>query len=34
MIIEVIYALYEGVEGVSIIDASLKLRANHPMGPL
>lgn len=34
MINEAIYALYEGVGGVASIDASLKLGANHPMGPL
>lgn len=34
MINEAIYALYEGVGGVESIDTSLKLGANHPMGPL
>lgn len=34
MINEAVYALYEGVGGVASIDASLKLGANHPMGPL
>ncbi len=33
MINEAIYALYEGVGSVSAIDKSLKLGANHPMGP-
>ena len=31
---EAVYALYEGVGSVSAIDISLKLGANHPMGPL
>jgi len=34
MINEAVYALYEGVGGVEAIDTSLKLGANHPMGPL
>lgn len=34
MINEAIYTLYEGVGGVESIDTSLKLGANHPMGPL
>ena len=34
MINEAVYALYEGVGGVLSIDTSLKLGANHPMGPL
>jgi 3-hydroxybutyryl-CoA dehydrogenase len=34
MINEAIYALYEGVGGVTGIDTALKLGANHPMGPL
>jgi 3-hydroxybutyryl-CoA dehydrogenase len=34
MINEAIYALYEGVGNVESIDTSLKLGANHPMGPL
>jgi len=34
MINEAIYTLYEGVGSVSSIDTSLKLGANHPMGPL
>jgi 3-hydroxybutyryl-CoA dehydrogenase len=34
MINEAVYALYEGVGSVSAIDTSLKLGANHPMGPL
>jgi len=34
MINEAVYALYEGVGSVSSIDISLKLGANHPMGPL
>ncbi len=34
MINEAIYTLYEGVGGVKSIDTSLKLGANHPMGPL
>lgn len=34
MINEAVYALYEGVGGVESIDASMKLGANHPMGPL
>jgi 3-hydroxybutyryl-CoA dehydrogenase len=34
MINEAVYALYEGVGSVSGIDTSMKLGANHPMGPL
>ena len=34
MINEAVYALYEGVGSVSGIDISMKLGANHPMGPL
>ncbi|MEM9850382.1 MAG: 3-hydroxybutyryl-CoA dehydrogenase [Pseudomonadota bacterium] len=34
MINEAIYTLYEGVGNVRSIDTSLKLGANHPMGPL
>jgi 3-hydroxybutyryl-CoA dehydrogenase len=34
MINEAVYALYEGVGSVESIDRSLKLGANHPMGPL
>ncbi|WP_282182938.1 3-hydroxybutyryl-CoA dehydrogenase [Aliiroseovarius marinus] len=34
MINEACYALYEGVGSVASIDASMKLGANHPMGPL
>ncbi len=34
MINEAVYALYEGVGSVSAIDTSLRLGANHPMGPL
>ena len=34
MINEAIYTLYEGVGTVMSIDTSLKLGANHPMGPL
>ncbi len=34
MINEAIYTLYEGVGSVLSIDTSLKLGANHPMGPL
>ncbi|MER2510077.1 3-hydroxybutyryl-CoA dehydrogenase [Amaricoccus sp.] len=34
MINEAVYTLYEGVGSVSSIDVSLKLGANHPMGPL
>ncbi|MBC7153882.1 MAG: 3-hydroxybutyryl-CoA dehydrogenase [Rhodobacteraceae bacterium] len=34
MINEAVYALYEGVGNVRSIDTSLKLGANHPMGPL
>nr|WP_216366857.1 3-hydroxybutyryl-CoA dehydrogenase [Halovulum dunhuangense] len=33
MINEAIYTLYEGVGSVQSIDTSLKLGANHPMGP-
>jgi 3-hydroxybutyryl-CoA dehydrogenase len=34
MINEAVYTLYEGVGNVRSIDRSLKLGANHPMGPL
>ena len=34
MINEAVYTLYEGVGSVQSIDSSLKLGANHPMGPL
>jgi 3-hydroxybutyryl-CoA dehydrogenase len=34
MINEAVYVLYEGVGSVTSIDESLKLGANHPMGPL
>ncbi len=34
MINEAIYTLYEGVGSVQSIDTSMKLGANHPMGPL
>ena len=34
MINEAVYALYEGVGNVKSIDTSMKLGANHPMGPL
>jgi len=34
MINEAVYTLYEGVGNVRSIDKSLKLGANHPMGPL
>ena len=34
MINEAVYSLYEGVGSVKSIDESLKLGANHPMGPL
>ncbi|MCY4447001.1 MAG: 3-hydroxybutyryl-CoA dehydrogenase [Rhodobacteraceae bacterium] len=34
MINEAIYALYEGVGNVESIDKSMRLGANHPMGPL
>ena len=34
MINEAVYTLYEGVGSVHSIDMSLKLGANHPMGPL
>lgn len=33
MINEAVYTLYEGVGSVQSIDSSLKLGANHPMGP-
>ena len=33
MINEAVYALYEGVGSVQSIDTSMKLGANHPMGP-
>ena len=34
MINESVYALYEGVGSVLAIDTSMRLGANHPMGPL
>ena len=34
MINEAVYTLYEGVGNVQSIDESMKLGANHPMGPL
>ena len=34
MINEAVYTLYEGVGSVEAIDASMKLGAHHPMGPL
>ena len=34
MINESVYALYEGVGSVAAIDTSMRLGANHPMGPL
>ena len=34
MINEAVYTLYEGVGTVQSIDTSMKLGANHPMGPL
>ena len=34
MINEAVYTLYEGVGSVQAIDQSMKLGANHPMGPL
>jgi len=34
MINEAVYALYEGVGSVASIDTSMRLGANHPMGPL
>ena len=34
MINEAIYVLYEGVGSVEAIDTSMRLGANHPMGPL
>ena len=34
MINEAVYTLYEGVGSVKSIDESLKLGANHPMGPM
>ncbi len=34
MINEAVYTLYEGVGNVNSIDSSMKLGANHPMGPL
>lgn len=34
MINEAIYSLYEGVGNVANIDQSMRLGANHPMGPL
>jgi 3-hydroxybutyryl-CoA dehydrogenase len=34
MINEAVYALYEGVGSIAAIDTSMRLGANHPMGPL
>ena len=34
MINEAVYTLYEGVGNVDAIDTSMRLGANHPMGPL
>ena len=34
MINEAVYTIYEGVGNVQSIDSSMKLGANHPMGPL
>ena len=34
MINEAVYTLYEGVGSVQSIDSSMRLGANHPMGPL
>ncbi len=34
MINEAVYTLYEGVGSVDAIDTSMRLGANHPMGPL
>ena len=34
MINEAVYTLYEGVGTIAAIDTTLKLGANHPMGPL
>ena len=34
MINEAVYTLYEGVGSVEAIDASMRLGAHHPMGPL
>jgi 3-hydroxybutyryl-CoA dehydrogenase len=34
MINEAVYTLYEGVGNVEAIDQSMRLGANHPMGPL
>ena len=34
MINEAVYVLYEGVGSVNSIDSSMRLGANHPMGPL
>ncbi|MBF0106600.1 MAG: 3-hydroxybutyryl-CoA dehydrogenase [Deltaproteobacteria bacterium] len=34
MINEAVYALYEGVADAQTIDTTMKLGANHPMGPL
>ncbi|GGX44957.1 3-hydroxyacyl-CoA dehydrogenase [Tateyamaria omphalii] len=34
MINEAVYTLYEGVGSVKSIDSSMRLGANHPMGPL
>jgi 3-hydroxybutyryl-CoA dehydrogenase len=33
MINEAVYALHEGVGGITSIDLAMKLGANHPMGP-
>ena len=33
-VITAVYTLYEGVGSVASIDSSMKLGANHPMGPL
>jgi len=34
MLNEAIYALYEGVGSVEVIDTAIRLGGNHPMGPL
>ena len=34
MINEAVYALHEGVGGITDIDTAMRLGANHPMGPL
>jgi 3-hydroxybutyryl-CoA dehydrogenase len=34
MINEAVYALFEGAGNITAIDASMRLGANHPMGPL